>query len=327
MKIPTPSHLLLHLAIATATIGIGFMLLSNSSSRHVRPELPMMQSFSATPRFESHTEIFGEHIRLDRWDMHERYERELTNFCYTHNSTLLTIKRANRFFPILAPILKAEGIPADFIYLCCIESSLNQRALSPAKAAGLWQFMPETARQYGLQVDSEVDERYNTIKATQAACTYFKDAYKRFGNWMAVVASYNAGQGGIQRRLNEQQQNSVFDILMAEETSRYIFRIMACKEIMSNPYHYGFVIYSDQLYRPIRTREVKVDRSIPNIAEWAISQHSSYHQVKEFNPWLRDNKLTIRPGRTYTILIPETDDMYYDRKPFAIYDRAWIVDK
>ncbi len=303
---------------------VGFMAASRSD--HAKPELPIMQSFSATPRFESKQQIFGKTIDLTRWDLHERYERELTNFCYTHNSTLLTLKRANRLFPIMMPILEEEGVPADFIYLCCIESSLNQRALSPAKAAGLWQFMSETGRQYGLVVNDEVDERYHTVKATRAACRYLKDAYNRFGDWMAVAASYNAGMGGIQKRLTAQQVSDPMDLFLPEETSRYMFRIMAMKEVFRDPYRYGFVLYADQFYRPIRTRQVRVSSSIADLAAWAKLQGTTFYQVKEFNPWLRDSKLTARNGSlNYMIDLPLDEDMNYDG-PFELFDKNWAVD-
>lgn len=318
------------IACTSLLTGLAVMLMSSSESTQVKPELPIMQSFSATPRFENDQVIFGERIDLRRYDRHERFEREITNICYTHNNTILTLKRANRLLPVLEPILKEEEVPSDFIYLCCIESNLNQRAKSPAGAAGLWQFMPETARQYGLVVNDEVDERYHTVKATHAACKYLKDAYKKFGNWMNVAASYNAGQGGISRRLNSQQETSALDLFLVEETSRYMFRIMAYKELMRDPYRYGFVLYSDQLYRPIRTRSVKVGNSIADLAAFAKDHNTTYLQVKEFNPWLRDSKLTFRKGqtKTYEIDIPLEEDMYYDAsKPFEVYNKNWIVDK
>ena len=316
------------IACTAALTASAFLLMSSSESTEVKPEMPIMQSFSATPRFENEQMIFGQKINLDRWDLHERFEREITNICYTHNSTILTIKRANRLFPILEPILKEEGVPADFIYLCCIESNLNMRAKSPAGAAGLWQFMPETGRQYGLVVNDEVDERYNTIKATHAACKYFKDAYKRFGDWMNVAAAYNAGSGGIGKRLSSQGQTSAMDLFLVEETSRYMFRIMAYKELMRDPYRYGFVLYSDQLYRPIRTRSVKVGSSIADLSAFAKQHNTTYLQIKEFNVWLRSDKLTFRKGQsaTYEIEIPLEEDMYYN-KPFEVYNKNWIVDK
>ncbi len=314
-------------ALLTAT---AVVMMSSSQSEQVKPELPIMQSFSATPRFENEQTIFGEKIQLNRYDLHERFERELTNICYTHNSTILTIKRANRLLPIIEPILKKEGVPTDFIYLCCIESNLNQRAKSPAGAAGLWQFMAETARQYGLTVNDEVDERYHITKATHAACQYLKDAYQKFGSWINVAASYNAGQAGISKRLSSQQETSALDLFLVEETSRYMFRIIAYKELMRDPYRYGFVLYSDQLYRPIRTRSIKVKNSIQDLATFAKDHKTTYLQIKEFNPWLRDSKLTFKKGqtRTYEIDIPLEEDLYYGKnKSFDVYNKNWIVDK
>ena len=311
-------------------LAAALLFLSATRGRKDRPELPIMQQFSATPRFDNQQTIFGKTYDLSRYDLHERFERELTNVCYTHNSSILTIKRANRYFPILVPILEEEGIPADFIYLCCIESNLYTRAKSPAGACGLWQFMPETARQYGLIVNDEVDERYNTEKATHAACRYLKDAYAKFGDWMTVAASYNGGMAGIRNKLNNQKVSDPMDLLLVEETSRYMFRIMAYKELFRDPYRYGFVLYSDQLYRPIRTSTVTVKSSIADLAAFAQKQGINYFQLKEFNPWLRGDKLTFRKGSpsSYKVAIPVAEDLYYNvNQPFEIYDTAWIVDK
>lgn len=306
----------------------GFVFLSANQSQQVKPEMPIMQQFSATPRFDHHQTLFGQQYDLSRFDLHERYERELTNICYTHNNTLQTLKRANRYFPILEPILREEGVPTDFLYLCCIESSLNTRAKSPAGACGLWQFMPDTGRQYGLIINDEVDERYNTVKSTHAACRYFKDAYKKFGDWMAVAAAYNGGMAGLQRKLTAQKETLPMDILLPEETSRYMFRIMAFKELFADPYRFGFVLYSDQLYRPIRTEVISVTSSIASITDFAKRHGTSYYHLKEFNPWLRADKLTVRPGTTYKIEIPVAEDLYYDAsRPFAVYDIKWVVDR
>lgn len=296
-------------------------------THYVRHELPIAHACAITPRFPNTLEVFGQKVNLARFDMHERYEREITNMCYMHNNTLLTIKRANRYFPIIVPILKEEGVPADFIYLACIESSLNHRAYSPAGAAGIWQFMRETGKSYGLTINGEVDERYHIEKATRAACRYFKEAYEKFGCWFTVAASYNAGQNGISRRLATQQANTALDLLVVEETSRYMFRIMAMKEILRQPSQYGFMLYSDQLYRPIRTRNITVRTGISNIASFAKKHNLSYFHLKEFNPWLRDNTLTNPQGRTYRILIPFAEDMTYNGQPFPIYDKAWVIDR
>ena len=325
----TKSHIIYAFS-SVVLLAAALVFLAASRSRKEKPELPIMQQFSATPRFENQQTIFGRTYDLSRYDLHERYERELTNVCYTHNSSILTLKRANRFFPILVPILEEEGVPADFIYLCCIESNLQTRAKSPAGACGLWQFMAETARQYGLIVNDEVDERYHTEKATRAACRYLKDAYARFGDWMTVAASYNGGMAGIRNKLTSQKVSDPMDLLLVEETSRYMFRIMAYKELFRDPYRYGFVLYSDQLYRPIRTTTVTVKSSIADLAAFAQRQGISFFQLKEFNPWLRSDKLTFRKGSpaSYKIAIPLAEDMYYDAdKPFDIYDTAWVVDK
>lgn len=289
-----------------------------------------MQSFSATPRFDSQQTIFGQTYDLSRYDLRERYERELTNICYTHNTSIQTLKRANRYFPLLEPILREEGVPTDFLYLCCIESSLNIRAKSPAGACGLWQFMPETGRHYGLVINDEVDERYNLEKSTHAACRFFKDAYQRFGDWMSVAAAYNGGMGGLRSKMNAQQESLPMDLLLAEETSRYMFRIMAYKELFCDPYRYGFVLYSDQLYRPIRTTTVTVSSNIDDLTVFAKKHGTSYFQLKEFNPWLRSTKLTFKKGTptSYKVTLPVAEDMYYDAsKPFAVYDKKWVVDQ
>lgn len=313
------------ISICGITLAVTFFAFT--APRNLRPELPMMLSYASAPRFESRTSVYGQEVDLTRYDRHERFERELTNMCYAHTNTQLIIKRANRIFPIIEPILKEEGVPEDFKYLCCIESNLDIRAVSAVKAAGLWQFMNETGRRHGLQIDAEVDERYNIEKATRAACKYFKDAYEKYHDWHSVAASYNAGQNGISRRMTQQEQTTALDMLVPEETSRYMYRIMAMKEIMSDPYRYGFVLYSDQLYRPIGTHAVTVKSSIPNLTTWAKKQGCSYYHLKEFNPWLRDNKLTIRAGKSYTILIPNEEDMNYDGKPFVVHDTRWVVDK
>ena len=297
------------------------------TQRNLKPELPMMLSYVSSPRFEHQFTIYGETVDLTRYDRHERFERELTNMSFAHTNTSLIIKRANRIFPLIEPILKEEGVPEDFKYLCCIESNLDIRAVSPVKAAGLWQFMSETGKRYGLQIDSEVDERYNIEKSTRAACRYFKEAYEKYHDWHSVAASYNAGMNGISRRLEEQQQKSALDMLVPDETSRYMFRIMAMKEVMRDPYLYGFVLYSDQLYRPIDTHAITVKTSIPNITEWAKKQGCSYYHLKEFNPWLRANKLTVRAGRTYTILIPDPEQMKYDGSKFPVHCTDWVMDK
>ena len=207
----------------------------------------------------------GETIDLRRYDRRERMDREMMSFTYMHSTTMLMLKRANRYFPIVEPILKANGIPDDFKYLMVIESSLNPIARSPAGAAGLWQFMPATGREFGLEVNDNIDERYNVEKATVAACKYFKQAYEKYGNWMAVSAAYNAGQGRITAQLDKQLADHAMDLWLVEETSRYMFRLLAAKEIFNNPQRFGFLLKREHLYPPIPYK--KVTRSEEHTSE------------------------------------------------------------
>lgn len=319
--------LLISLLSALITAGATLLFCCATESRDRHPEIPTLQTYSAVPRFEPETEVFGHRIDLSEVSRYERFDRELTSMCYTHSVTLLTIKRANRYFPMIIPILEEEGVPTDFIYLAAIESTFNPRALSPVKAAGIWQFMTETAKRYGLEVNADIDERYNIEKATRAACRYLKEAYEKYGDWMTVAASYNAGQARISRQLETQNVKTALDLLLVEETSRYMFRIMALKEIMSDPYRYGFVIYSDQLYRPIRTKTIEVTSTINDLTAFANKHGLTYAQLKDFNPWMRSNTLPDKSGKLYKILIPVKDDMKYGKKKsFPIYNPRWVVD-
>lgn len=269
-------------------------------------------------------EFCGATIPLSRWDMRERFDRELNGFTYLHSTTLLYFKRANRYFPIIEPILKANGIPDDFKYLCLIESNLDQRALSPAKAAGLWQFMESTGKSYGLEITSQVDERYHIEKATEAACKYFKDAYRRYGDWVNVAASYNAGMGRISGNQGSQMVESAFDMLLVSETSRYVFRILAIKEVFSHPRKYGFTFKREDFYPVIPVNYVMVDYSIPDLALFAKEQGIDYYQLKEFNPWLRETSLTVKPGKEYALAIPEAKDLSYNPAKTVVHDKNWM---
>ena len=303
------------------------MMTAAVSSRKTDEQKPVVMAFSAVPDVPQQISIAGEEYDLTRYDMRERFDRELTSFCYSHNLTLQIIKRANRYFPIVEPILKQEGVPADFLYLMAIESSLNQLALSPVKAASFWQLMPATAREYGLEVNDSIDERYHIEKATRAACRYMKKAYSKYGNWMAVAASYNGGQGRITRELARQKADDVFSLWLTEETTRYPFRMMALKTIMEAPYRYGFVVKSAQLYKPIRTTSVTIKTTIPDLVAFAAKHGISYREPKDFNPWLRGRSLPNKSGRTYELKIPVREDMIYSakQKP-VVYRKEWVVD-
>ena len=245
----------------------------------------------------------GEDVPTFMADVQERLDKEMiTNMNY-HTNTTLVIKRANKVFPVIEPILKKYGVPDDFKYLAVIESSLVN-AVSPAGARGVWQFMPATAKEKGMEVSDEVDERYHLEKSTEAACKYLLVAKEKFGSWTLAAASYNGGMGGISKKMEEQEVDTYYDLLLTEETSRYVFRILALKEIMSQPQKYGFSIPNEALYYSIPTRKIVIDTSISDLARFAKTQGVNYKILKIHNPWLRDKKLTVTSGKKYEIEIP-----------------------
>lgn len=245
----------------------------------------------------------GEKAPMHITDVQERYDRELVINKNLHASTELIIKRANRMFPVMEPILKKYGVPDDFKYLAVIESKL-ENAVSPAGARGVWQFMPATAKEYGMEVNDFVDERYHLEKATEAACKYLLDAKKKFGNWTMAAASYNGGMAGMTRQMDRQKGTDYYDLLFAEETSRYVFRILAMKEIMQNPVKYGYDIPQNELYQTITTKKVEINTAVDNLADWSIGQGINYKILKIHNPWLRDISLKNTSGKMYQIEIP-----------------------
>ncbi len=251
----------------------------------------------------------GEKVPLEMFNIRERYERELLSNTYFHSNTMVLIKRSKRWFPVIEPILKEYGIPDDFKYLCVIESYLSN-VVSPAGAAGFWQFMKSTAQEYDLEVSKEVDMRYNVELETEAACKYFLKAYERFGSWTLVAAAYNAGSARVAKFMKEQGATSYYDLLMAEETERYVFRILAIKTIFENPEKYGIYVSNELSYQPYKYYTVKVDKDVKNWAEFAKEHDITYKLLKVFNPWLRSNSLKVKNGKVYEIKIP--------KKPFNI---------
>lgn len=245
----------------------------------------------------------GEDTPLKISDVKERMDRELLINVNLHSSTILAIKRANRAFPVIEPILKKNGIPDDFKYLAVIESGLVN-AVSPAGARGVWQFMPETAKERGMEVNDNVDQRYDLEKSTQAACAYLLNAKAKFGTWTLAAASYNGGMGGVNKQIAIQKVSNYYDLLLTEETARYVFRILALKEIMQNPLKYGFAIASEDLYESLPTRKITIDSSITDLAGFAKSQGINYKILKIHNPWLRETKLLNDTGKKYQIEIP-----------------------
>lgn len=248
----------------------------------------------------------GEPVPLNIPDVRERLDRELHINTYWHNNTIFLIKRANRWLPQIEKILAENGIPDDFKYLCVIESGL-ENVVSGKRAAGFWQLLPGTAKELGLEVNREVDERYHPIKATHAAVKYLKKSYEKFGNWTNVAASYNRGRAGYQRAIKDQKEDNYYKLLLNNETSRYLFRILACKEILSDPAKFGFDIAPEHLYEPYEFKEVKVTRTIRNMVDWAQDHGIDYKTLKKFNPWLRKKKLTVKRN-TYYFSLPANLD-------------------
>lgn len=262
--------------------------------------------FAQTPKVPASMTFAGETYRFDRSDLYERMDRELIAFTYTHSTSTLMLKRADRIFKEVVPILKENGVPEDLKYLMVIESNLDPSAKSSAGAAGLWQFMPATAREYGLEVNTNVDERYNIEKETVAACKYLKSAYQKYGDWMTVAASYNAGQGGISSKLNSQRQASALDLWLVDETSRYMFRILAAKMMFENPMSFGFNITADDKYKEVKIKEVvTVTNEISDLVSFAEKYGISFAQLKRANLWLREAKLNNASHKKYLIKIPE----------------------
>lgn len=257
----------------------------------------------ASRYFPSSIDFAGEQALLQVSDVRERLDRELLVNVNLDATTLLIIKRANRSFPVIEPILKKYGVPDDFKYLAVIESGLVN-VVSPAGARGVWQFMPETAKEKGMEVSDGVDERYHLEKSTEAACRYFLSAKAKFGNWTLAAASYNAGMAGVSKQMDFQKVNSYYDLLLNDETSRYVFRILALKEIMQNPKLYGYDVNQKELYQNLPAKRIEVDSTINDLATFAISQGINYKILKIHNPWLRDRKLINPNKKKYIIEIP-----------------------
>lgn len=253
--------------------------------------------------FNLKIDFAGEKIPLHISDVKERFDRELLVNVNWHSNTYLLLKRANRVFPVIEPILKKNGVPDDFKYLAVIESGLVN-VVSPAGARGIWQFMTNTAKEYGMEVTNEIDERYHLEKATEAACSYLLAAKNKLGTWTLAAAAYNGGLKGIEKQINSQKVNDYYDLLLAEETSRYVFRIVAAKEVMTNPETYGYNLTNEQLYENIPVKKIEVGTSIVDWTDFALAQGINYKILKIHNPWLRDMKLMNPRGKKYTIVIP-----------------------
>lgn len=245
----------------------------------------------------------GEAVPIDQDDVRERFDRELLVNSYWHSNTLLSIKRSSRWFPVIEPILKEEGVPDDFKYLALIESGYIQ-SVSPSGAVGFWQFLESTGKSYGLEINDEVDERYHIEKSTRAACAYLREARDTFGSWTAAAASYNMGIGGLKNQVDRQMSSNYWDLLLNEETSRYVCRILALREVMNRADKYGFVVRPQDLYSPLKYTTVKVDSAVTDFAVFAKERGISYKLLKLHNPWLRQNYLKNKQRKSYTLKIP-----------------------
>ena len=246
----------------------------------------------------------GEALPIHTPDIRERMDRELLVNTYWQSNGLLLFKRSHRYFPVIEPILKSYGIPDDFKYLALIESGL-QNVTSPAGAKGFWQIMEPTGKEYGLEINDNVDERYHLELSTHVACNYFLKAKEKFGNWTLAAAAYNAGIRGIANQLEKQQVSGYYDLLLGEETGRYVFRAVALKEIIEHPKKYGYNFSESDLYAPIPTSTIQLDTAVTNFVQFANKLGLNYKQLKLHNPWLREGFLNNKSRKVYTLEIPE----------------------
>jgi membrane-bound lytic murein transglycosylase D len=246
----------------------------------------------------------GDAVPLSIPDVRERLDKELQINCYLHSNTIFLIKRAHRWLPQMQEILRKYDIPDDFKYLPLIESNLLN-VVSPRDAVGFWQILESSGKELGLEISENVDERYDPLKATEAACKYLRNSYKKLGDWALVAASYNRGITGVAKALENQKVKSFYDLYLNDETSRYVFRIVAIKEIIENPRKYGFNISPSHLYQEEELRYVEVDKNIPDLIEFAKDNGTNYKLLKRHNPWLRDEKLTVKKGKAYRLAIPK----------------------
>ena len=301
--------------IAVASVGIAAIIAIILSIRAIkiaekRPvSLEQICIRSNDIEFTDDITFAGERVPLEMFNIRERYEREMLSTCYFHSNTMLLVKRSKRWFPVIEPILQKYGIPDDFKYLCVAESTLTN-AVSPAGAVGFWQFLERTGKEYGLEINKDVDMRYNVELETEAACRYFLKSYEIYHNWTLVAASFNAGTRRLSKFLKEQKVHSYYDLLMADETERYIFRILAFKTILGDPEKYGIYVSKYLEYQPFKYKTVIVDKSVDSWADFALKHDITYKLLKIFNPWLRSNSLKVKKGEVYEIKIP--------KKPFNL---------
>jgi len=287
----------------TVVVSAILLLFISSDCNHDSSFVSTNEVYHLAPALPDSLTFCGESVPLEYFDVKEALEREILVNSYYHSQTILLIKRANRFFPEIEAILKANGIPDDFKYLAVAESGL-ENVVSPKKAVGFWQILEGTAKDYGMEINEEVDERYHIAKSTEVACKYLTESYSKFNNWTLTAASYNIGRLGVDRQITRQKESNYYNLLFGEETARYVYRILALKLILSNPAEYNFHIATDELYQPYRYKDEIVNTPIESWADFANSHKTNYKILKYLNPWLRDDKLTNNSGKEYQIRIP-----------------------
>lgn len=315
------SRMLACAAIAAAvTLGVIVAHAAPVQPKNARTYAPVV-----SPRIPDKMTFCGETIDLTRPDVFEKFDRELTSLIYGHGNTLLTLKRANKVFPTIIPILREEGIPDDVAYLACVESYLNPRAYSPAKAAGIWQFIPSAAKEYGLEVSDDVDERYNLEKSTRAAARYLKQAYRKYGNWPAAMASYNGGQGRITGELSRQNVGSFFDLYLADETTRYVYRIMAMKAVMDDPKVFGYELHPENFYYPTECSVVEVSGPVDSWVDWASEHGITYAMLRDENPWIRAKSMANKANKTYSVRVPNKDKFSRKSTSHRLFNHKWVL--
>jgi len=298
---------ILFLILFVITLGLGISVVTTgytgTPDGKVEPEHRESYCVSGV-EIPSWVTFAGEPVPIDLFDVMESLDRELLSNTYFHSQTIRLIKMAHRYFPQIEPVLKKNLVPDDFKYLAVAESGLMQ-AVSPAKAVGFWQLLKGTAQEYGLEVNSEVDERYHIARSTEAACQYLIQSFKKYGNWTMTAASYNAGRRGMDTQIERQKKSNYYDLLLNEETARYLYRVVAFKLIFENPEAYGFSLSEKDLYHEIPAYTIKVDSSVADFADFANEFGTNYKILKNLNPWLRDNKLNNPSRKSYEIILPE----------------------
>lgn len=305
-------HKRILIGLGSVVIAVGALMLIGSVGNPNMPDISHMGAHATMVSLDPPADLnfSGEPVPLRDFEVKERFEQELVKYTFLHSATIMNIKRAARWRPEITKILRREGIPEDFFYLCIAESHLSN-ATSPAGAKGFWQFIESTGKLYGLEITEQVDERYDPIKSTEAACEYLKDANKIFNNWTLVAASYNMGIGGVRKQLERQRVSNYYDLYLNRETAAYVFAILAIKTVLTEPTKHGFDLKPYQLYAPLQYNVMAVDTTIPDLIAWSLAQGTTYKMVKVLNPWILGDKLDIpkpkagEEAKVYKIKVPK----------------------